>query len=120
MKTSAQLRAEAISKKRSLLMAIRQNKSLAGYSSYSGGHSATERLSIVAECEKKLSELVIPEIKTKIIGYRFEYKSGDYIGAVYNQDEEQSIEQVLWDVEKYDGEKIKRSDMKWEPIIETV
>ena len=105
--TTQQLRKEAISKKRSLLMAIRMNESYSGYSSMSNGHSKEKRAEIVKTCKEKLDSLVIPEIKTAIIGYIFEYKNGDYIGLVANPDIKEAIDYVI------DLEGCKESDIKW-------
>lgn len=79
-------RAAAISKKRTLLMTIRSNKSYRGYSSFTNGHSRQEREKIITECEKELSELVVPDAKIVIDGYMFTEKDGSYIGTCHTSD----------------------------------
>jgi len=110
---TAQARANAVSRKRSLLMTIRMNKGYKGYSSFAGGHSASDRLRIIAECEVELKSLVIPEIKTEITGYAFEEPNGDYIGAIYNPDLAEAIENVMEYAE------CTESELKYETITKT-
>ena len=75
-------------------MQIRINKAYKGYSSKQG-NKAAERLVIIAKCEQELENLVIPEVKTEIIGFAFDDSNGDYLGAIYNPDYQEAIEEVL-------------------------
>ena len=110
-----QKRKEAVSKKMRLLMAIRMNNAYDGYSSYTSGHKKSDRPDIVESAKKELASLVIPEIEYKTIGYSFETKKGDYIGAVYNQDLKDAILEVL-DYEK----DLKESDLKYKELKEII
>lgn len=90
-----QLRAKAVSRKKSLLLTIRMNRVYKGYSSRSNGHTATDRLRIIAEAEAELKALVIPAIVIKTIGYSFSLANGDYLGSVYNPDFTEALEEAL-------------------------
>ncbi len=107
-----QLRAKAVSRKMSLLLTIRMNKAYRGYSSHTTGHTAEERLQIIADCESELSTLVLPEIVTKTIGYIFSEPNGDYLGTVYNPDFAEALEEAL----KYTD----NTDLKHETLTETL
>ena len=75
-----QLRAEAVSRKKSLLMTIRMNKCYLKY------NKKQKRLEKIKKAEQELANLEIPEVKKRLVGFSFEYPNGDWIGAVYGTD----------------------------------
>ena len=87
MKTSQQLHDEAVSRKRSLQMKIRMN------TVYLYKNKA-KRLLIIEACQKELTSLIIPPIITQTVGYSFSYKTGSYIGSVYNPDLQEATQEA--------------------------